>query len=127
MRKFAIRRFGLVLAASALGVAGTAIAKPDKPVNAATAEKGTGCLVRDADGAYHYDAECKWTLVTRRNAVGEIVLYSYQDKGSLPEGAPHPDAALKTDYDAGGCTGSELATPAGKYSSDCKYNAAADN
>nr|WP_321441785.1 hypothetical protein [uncultured Hyphomonas sp.] len=127
MRKLAIRGLGLALAAATLGGSGTAIAKPGKPVNAATPEKGKGCLVRDADGAYHYDSNCKWKLVIRRNALGEIVQYSYQDKGSLPDSAPHPDAALKTEYEAGGCTGSELATPAGQYSSDCKYNAAADD
>lgn len=126
MRKLAIRTVCLALAASLSGIAGTALAKPDKPVTAATAEKGTGCLVRDAEGAYHYDSKCKWTLTKRTNALGNLVLYNYQDKGTLPEGAPAPDAALKTDYDAG-CTGSELVTPAGKYSSDCKYNAAADD
>ena len=126
MHRIAIRTASLALAASFVGIAGTAMAKPDKPVTAATAEKGTGCLVRDADGAYHYDSKCKWTLTKRTNAVGDLVLYKYHDKGSLPDGAPTPDAALKTDYNAG-CTGSELVTPAGKYSSDCKYNASADN
>jgi hypothetical protein len=125
MHKIAAKTFSLVLAASVVGIAGTAMAKPDKPITAATVESGTGCLVRDADGVYHVDAECKWTLVMKTDAEGNITLYNYQDKGALPEGAPVPSKALKTDFESG-CSGSELVTPAGKYSSDCKYNAAAD-
>lgn len=116
-------RFGLTGSALALALAGPAAAKPDKPITAATTESGTGCLVRDAEGAYHFDADCKWSLTMKTDADGNITLYNYRDAGTLPEGAPHPDKAMKTSFEAG-CSGSELATPAGKYSSDCKYNAA---
>lgn len=109
-------------ALAALAISGTALAKPDKPITAATTESGTGCLVRDADGAYHFDADCKWSLTMKTDENGNITLYNYRDAGTLPEDAPHPDKALKTDF-AAGCSGTELVTPAGKYSSDCKFNA----
>jgi hypothetical protein len=52
-----------MLAAGALVVASaaapcTALAKPDKPENAAQTASGTGCLVRDGEGHYHFDAKC---------------------------------------------------------------------
>lgn len=115
---------GLCLAGGlALSFAGSAAAKPDKPVTAATVDSGTGCLVRDADGNYSLDTDCKWTLTRKTDADGNTTLYHYQDKGQLPEGAAFPSKALKTSFEAG-CTGSELTTPSGQYSSDCKYNAA---
>ena len=116
---------GLGLASGLLAVAfaGPAAAKPDKPITAATVESGTGCLVRDADGNHLYDAACEWTLVSKTDADGNLTLYHYQDKGTLPDGAPHPAKASKTSFESG-CSGSELTTPSGQYSSDCKYNAA---
>ncbi|WP_213270023.1 hypothetical protein [Hyphomonas sp.] len=123
MIKFKILQ-GLCLAGGlGLSFAGSAAAKPDKPVTAATVDSGTGCLVRDADGNYSLDTDCKWTLTRKTDADGNITLYHYQDKGQLPEGAAFPSKALKTSFEAG-CTGSELTTPSGQYSSDCKYNAA---
>lgn len=46
-----------ILAASI--TTGVAVAKPDKPENAAQTADGKGCLVRDGAGAYHFDAACE--------------------------------------------------------------------
>ncbi len=111
--------------AAAILVPSAALAKPDKPITAATTESGTGCLVRDADGAYHLDEACTWHLTSKTDADGNITLYHYQDKGTLPADAPHPSKADKVSFE-GGCSGTENTKPSGKYSSDCKYNVNAD-
>ena len=117
--------FGLALGTLALAFAGPAAAKPDKPVNAATTDKGTGCLVRDATGAYHFDADCKWSVVIKRDKDGALQFYKYQDKGQLPEGAPAPDKAMSWD-DTPGCGGtgdtSEKTSPSGQYMSNCHFS-----
>lgn len=77
MHHILMRTFSLAIAGSLAGITGVASAKPDKPITAATTDKGTGCLVRDAEGAYHYDADCKWTLVMKTDAEGNITLYHY--------------------------------------------------
>ena len=110
--------------AAVLGAASTASAEAQKPMNAATTGSGTGCLVRDADGNYHVDEDCTWHAVVKRDKDGNIVSYKYQDKGNLPEDAPHPDKAMKWD-DTPGCPGEtkETTAPSGSYTSDCHYKA----
>ena len=102
---------------------GAVMAKPDKPENAAQTSSGSGCLVRDADGAYHYDADCKWHLVVKRDKDGNLKSFSYQDKGTLPEDAPHPDRAINVSSPWAGCGAdiNETTTPSGEYRSDCRF------
>ena len=100
------------------------VAKPPQPINAAQTSSGTGCLVRDANGAYHYDATCEWHVVYRRNRSGALVMYSYQDHGQLPAGAPHPSSASRHTGPWPGCIADEInevTTPSGEYRSDCRF------
>jgi hypothetical protein len=101
-----------------------ALAKPNHPINAATTDSGTGCLVRDGAGAYHFDAACRWHLVRRRDKDGNLVLYSYQDHGSLPAGAPRPSSASRHSGPWPGCIDgiNEVTTPSGEYRSDCRFH-----
>src|SRR5262245_14579445 len=55
----------------------TATAKPNKPENAAQTADGKGCLVRDANGAYLYDAECEWHTVIKKDKNGAIQMFNY--------------------------------------------------
>ncbi len=112
-----------LVAAFAVGASNTALAKPDKPINAAQADSGTGCLVRDADGDYHFDADCKWHTVVKRDKDGNLQSFSYQDQGTLPDDAPHPSSAVKNSQDWPGCPDgiNEVTTPSGEYRSDCRY------
>ena len=112
----------LLLAASA---ASPAFAKPP---NAANTDSGTGCLVADANGAYSFDAACDYHIVTRNNRGGARALISYHDHGHLPAAAPHPTSARHNNVsftfaDGSVCTGTEMTTPSGDYSSDCHFNA----
>jgi hypothetical protein len=98
-----------------------------KAENAAVAERGQGCLVADANGNYTFDAACEYHVVTRNDRNGAVVLVSYHDQGNLPDGAPRPSSAVRRDVSStvGGetCTGQEVTTPSGQYSSDCRFNA----
>jgi len=96
-------------------------AKPNAAINAATPTSGTGCLVRDGAGAYHFDAACQWHLVTRTDHDGNLVLFSYHDEGNLPADAPRPTSASQNDsvLGPGGCQYHEVTTPSGAYHSDC--------
>ena len=100
-----------------------ALAKPNGSVGADTAS-GTGCLVRDANGAYHFDANCRWHTVTRRDRDGNLVLYSYHDQGNLPPNAPHPSSATQNRGPWPGCIDGihETTTPSGQYRSDCRFH-----
>jgi hypothetical protein len=112
------------LFATALIAPQSAVAKPNGPINAAQTSSGEGCLVRDASGAYHYDATCDWHVVYRRNRDGVLVMYSYQDHGQLPEGAPHPTSASRHTGPWPGCIADEInevTTPSGEYRSDCRF------
>jgi hypothetical protein len=117
-------RYALVCAL-AVGTASTAAAAPDRPMTAATADKGTGCLVRDAEGNYALDPECTWHNVARRGADGALLGYTYQDNGTLPEGAPAPVKAISFRDEIAACnTGSkETVTPSGAYASNCHFKA----
>ena len=113
------------LGALALTASGIAMAAPDKAATAATADKGTGCLVRDADGNYTADPECTWHNVIKRDENGALVSYIYQDIGTLPEGAPHPDKAQIFKDELAACNkgSKETVTPNGGYTSNCHFQA----
>lgn len=109
------------------GLGTLANAAPNKPVNAADVDHGTGCLVRgSATQAYVYDAGCEFNSVTKAGKEGTRVFYRYQDKGSLQSGQTAPEKALSLDISmtiAGqSCSGKEVITPSGNYSSNltCK-------
>lgn len=112
---------GLLLSVST--ITGVAVAKPDKPENAAQTADGKGCLVRDGAGAYHFDAACEWHTVIKKDKAGAIQFFSYQDKGSLPAAAPKPKGADNHYAPWPGCPDGikETTTPSGQYSSSCKY------
>jgi hypothetical protein len=120
-------RIGSAVAACAFmivaGASGVAVAKPDKPDNAAQTSDGKGCLVRDGAGAYHFDAACEWHTVVKRDKSNAIQFFSYQDKGSLPAGAPKPTSAANNYAPWPGCAEGikETTTPSGQYSSSCRY------
>lgn len=111
------------LAAVAIG-APSVSAKPNAPINAATTDSGTGCLVRDASGGYHFDPNCEWHVVRRRDRDGNLVLFSYQDHGQLPPNAPHPTSAVQNRGPWPGCIDGihETTTPSGEYRSDCRFH-----
>jgi hypothetical protein len=116
-----------IAAALLIAFAGAAPALA-KPPTAATTGSGTGCLVADANGVYSVDPECEYHFVERANANGETVLFSYNDHGQLPEGAPRPRSARRNDVtftlaDGTTCEGTEVTTPSGEYRSDCRFNA----
>lgn len=119
-----VLKLGL-MGALALASAGTAMAAPDKPVTAATTDKGTGCLVRDADGNYTFDAACTWHNVIKRDENGVLLSYKYQDNGTLPDGAPKPAKAQNFKDEIVGCNqgSKETVSPSGAYSSNCHYQA----
>ena len=105
----------------------SAMAAPNKPINAADVDHGTGCLVRgSASQAYVYDAMCDFNSVTKAGKDGARVFYRYQDKGKLQSGQAAPDKAITLDISmtiAGqSCSGKEVITPSGNYSSNltCK-------
>jgi hypothetical protein len=124
MRKTFIPILASCLVAAISIAPSTAFAKAE---NAAVAENGQGCLVADANGAYTFDAACNYHVVTRNDRNGALVLVSYQDQGTLPEGAPRPTSAVRREVTStvGGqtCTGHEVTTPSGQYRSDCRFNA----
>jgi hypothetical protein len=115
-----------ILATAAMMLPSTAIAAPDKPINAATTDSGTLCIVHEADGApYMVDTECSWHTVTKLDKDGNPQSFTYQDKGTLQEGQTAPDAAVKIAIEGmtvSGlpCTGTEVVTPSRQYSSDLK-------
>jgi YD repeat-containing protein len=113
-----------IFAAAAIGMVSAASAKPNNPINAATTDSGTGCLVRDGAGVYHYDATCEWHLVRRRDRDGNLVLFSYHDQGQLPDGAPRPSSADRHVGPWPGCLDgiTEVTTPSGQYRSDCRFH-----
>jgi hypothetical protein len=115
--------FGLCFLAATFAGGGAA-AKPNHPVNAAQTDSGTGCLVRDANGAYIYDASCEWHTVVRRDRDGNLVLYSYHDHGNLPANAPHPTSASQNNGPWPGCLDGihEVTSPSGEYRSDCRFH-----
>lgn len=122
MKSFVLLTGFACLAAAAAVPLGAA---PNKPMNAANASKGTGCLVRGGKSqAYVFDATCAFHVVTKADKNGKRVFLSYQDKGALQSGQAAPKKALKlaiTNTIAGqSCSGTEVITPNGHYSSNLK-------
>jgi hypothetical protein len=112
--------------AAVIGTLGMAAsAAPDKPLNAATTDSGTVCIVRasETDG-YQFDADCQWHSVEKRDADGNLVSYRYQDKGALQPGQTAPSKAVRIPITlnvfgfATPCTGTETISPSGNYSSN---------
>ena len=101
----------------------TAMAKPDKPENAAQTADGKGCLVRDANGAYLFDANCEWHTVIKKDKNGAIQMFNYHDKGQLPAAAPRPKSAAINYAPWPGCPEGikEVTSPSGEYRSDCRW------
>jgi hypothetical protein len=103
-----------------------ASAAPDKPINAASTDSGTYCIVRASEtDPYVADPACEWHTVTKRNRDGSYAFYFYQDKGTLQPGQTATDSAVKTEivgYVVAGmpCTGTEVISPSGAYSSNLK-------
>ncbi len=79
--------------------------------------------MRDADGNYHFDADCKWHTVVKRDKDGNLKMFSYQDQGTLPDDAPHPSSAVRNTADWPGCPDgiNEVTTPSGEYRPDCRF------
>lgn len=111
-----------VLVAAAMALPTTANAKP---VNAA--EPGTNdiCITRASEAdAYQLNTNCSAHSVIKRDKDGNIVSYRYQDKAPLNDTQVAPDRVVRvalTGTVAGlPCTGTELITPSGHYSSNLK-------
>lgn len=119
----------LVFALSTLALVApltAANAAPDKPIHAAQPSSGEGCIVRasETDG-YQFDATCQAHQVVKRDKSGALRSFFYQDKGTLQPGQTAPGSAVRISLDGqsvGGlpCTGSEVITPSGEYSSNLK-------
>ena len=113
------------VAALSLMTAATAFAAPDdKPLNAANPESGTGCFVQGGDGNYALDASCTTHSVVKRDKTGGLLSFRYHDHGTVQAGQPLPDQTIINDVliNLGGftelCTGREVITPSGTYTSD---------
>jgi len=104
----------LVMAAA---MATPALASP------AEIDRGTGCLVKDANGDSYIDPNCTWNEVIKFDDAGNVVAVQYHDRGTLPADATKPSATLRmsTYFSCGGCAVEgyyrEVITPAGVYTS----------
>lgn len=120
----------LVVALASCLLAGGALFAADiasaKPTNAATTDRGTGCLVSSDFVNYELDATCNWHIVRRRDRNGTRVLLNYQDHGQLQPGQAAPASAVNTSasFPAFGltCHGTETVTPSGEYRSSLECN-----
>jgi len=133
MKKKTLIVSGSMLVAAAMMLPSTAMAAPDKPMNAAATDSGLSCWVHAAEGAgYLTDPDCSWHNVTKSDKEGNVISFRYQDKGTLREGQAAPDSTVRIPISASGaafgypglaaCTGTEVVTPSGNYSSNltCK-------
>jgi hypothetical protein len=98
-------------------------AKPNGPINATVVERASGCWVRDANGAYHLDANCEYMILEHRDRDGHLQHFRYRDHGRLPDGAPRPDTAQRITTPHPFCIGGydERITPGGEYTSECQF------
>ena len=106
-----------------------AMAKPDKPLNAADVQtkkdrEGIGCLVRAFEGndidEYEYDPTCSSHFSVKRDRHGDVVSSHYHDEGELQPDQEAPSKALIIPLEFGNCSGSEVITPSGNYSSNLR-------
>lgn len=118
MKKIAIM-LGVV---TSLTAASSAVAKLDKPLNAATAGHGSGCFTRDANGVEMFDPSCTTFFTVKLDQDGNIQHYIYHDDARLQDGQTAPDSAItnSVSYVVFGlsCEGTERLTPSGNYSSN---------
>lgn len=116
MKKLGLTTLALAMAATSM----PAHAAPEnKAPNAAYPTKGTGCLVRGGqDQPYTTDPDCNFHWVRKYDKDGNLVSYKYQDKGTVQPGQSTPDRPVRTDLSAGNCTGTEIVTPSGQYTSN---------
>ncbi|MES2002144.1 MAG: hypothetical protein V4444_07545 [Pseudomonadota bacterium] len=95
-----------------------------KPVQAAMPESGSGCYVGDANELYFYDIACAYHAVSKVDANGHLLSFTYQDKGQLQTGQVAPKRAIHRDViltlDGLACSGDEVVTPSGQYSSNLR-------
>ena len=95
-----------------------------KPVQAAVTESGNSCYVGDANEVYAVDGACDFHTVSKVDADGILLSFTYQDKGQLQTGQVAPKRAIRRDVSVtyGGlpCTGEEVVTPSGQYSSNLR-------
>ena len=101
----------------------------------ATADKGAGCGVKDANDVVWFDPNCTWHEVVKYDDEGNIEFYEYHDHGNLPEAAARPSQAYRTGGAYGGdlpcfqvdeqnCLSGpfdEVITPSGEYQSSFRY------
>lgn len=114
--------FGAAIAVAA--ISGPATAASNKPVHAAETGSGSLCIVRAGPtDPYMVDPSCSYHTVVKNNKDGSPRSFKYQDKGRLQPGQTAPDQAVRIDISNANCTGSEMITPSGNYSSnlDCNY------
>jgi hypothetical protein len=123
MNKMLLGLSAAAIGATMLGV--PAFAAPDKPLNAAVTDSGTVCIVRSGElDPYKLDVNCEWHTVTKSDKDGNLVSFRYQDKGDLQPGQTAPDRAVRIPITSGAnCTGTEVISPSGHYSSNltCNY------
>jgi hypothetical protein len=109
--------------ASALIVATTPVLAAPANTNAAQTESGSGCIVSDG-ATYVFDPACSYHQVYKLDANGDVLSFSYQDKGDLQDGQTAPSSASRVVYTATyfglSCTVSEVVTPSGQYSSNAR-------
>lgn len=120
---FSSKSYRLVAAAALVGaglVSTPAMAVPGSPPNAEV-DHGMGCAVTADFITYTSDPTCRYTLVTRQDQNGNLVIFSYHDHGSLPEDADLPATAERNTVMFGGLECSEVVTPSGEYMSSCFY------
>src|SRR5262245_50198219 len=122
-RMLSVALASCLLAGAVLFAAGVASAKP---INAATTDSGTNCLVSADFVNYETDLNCEWHIVRRRDRNGARVLLNYHDHGQLQPGQTAPDHALNNSasFPAFGltCHGTETVTPSGEYRSSLECN-----
>jgi hypothetical protein len=117
---------GLIMAVGPLVQPTAAEALPGRAMPANT-EKGTVCLVRDANGAQWFDQSCRYEWTIQYDTAGNLIRFVYSDNGVLPPGKPAPTKAMK--WPIGGltpfgdriCSGVEVTAASGQYSSTCFY------
>lgn len=126
-KTLSLASFALLLAATVPAAAAPGGNAP----NAADTDSGTYCIVRGGDSdPYQEDFACAWHTVEKYNKDGTLAFFRYQDKGTLQPGNVAPETGNQTPVTLtikfGGvpvvCTGTEVTTPDGQYSSNltCK-------
>ncbi len=118
MKNFILK--SCVVLGASIGLATTANAMNTQPINAASVDRGTGCLVAGDPGnfpvGYALDPTCRFQIVTKLNKDGSLKFQRYMDHGQLQPGQTPPDRPIRIQYVLGGCDITEKVNPSGKYS-----------